>query len=1006
MEEKSGESFMDKARPALHFAKKHATLLVFLLVILLQFMPNGDGKYPWGGIYMRFIGSDLPVADTIAQQSVENFIRGQVTSAVNQQYPNLPDVNRQKVVEEQLRKTLNEQASDVEQQKQRLREEVVNHYSYEENGKSWLYMPDIDPYYYLRYARNIEEKGHPYDLLKDGIPWDDHMSAPVGTQPENSIHPYVLVGLHKFFNIFDRSIPLMQASNYFSIVFILLSFIPAFFITRRVAGNVGGFFAVTILAIVPAILSRTIWGHADTDAYNVFFPLFIIWFLFIALGDVSRRKQLFFSALSGFAVGLYSFAWSGWWYIFDFALAAFGVYVVWGVISHWRLLRQGLSHFWQHSNISKYVLVGFVFVIVSGIFVSAFTSFATFKNAPISPLRFTTIKQAAHDNLWPNVFTTVAELNPSSLQNAIGSVGGKLLFAIAVLGIILLLTRKDSKGKFDITYSILLAFWFVGTIYASIKGLRFTLLLGPAFAVAFGASVGLIYQYLTVLGEKHFHVKKIITGSLIIFVFGFLIVSPAGANLARQSYQNARSDIPIMNDAWWNVLTKINEDSRPDAIINSWWDFGHHFKYVADRAVTFDGASQNAPQAHWIGRVLQTDNEDEAIAILRMLDCGANTAYDVVFNATNDPIVSINLVKKIIMQDRKDAAATLKDAGISEDVLQYTHCDPPQDYFIVSADMIGKAGVWSHFGLWNFERAEMWKKIRFLPKEEAINTMMERYGYTKEKASEEYKQVKALASEDAANQWISPWSGYIGEPTGCTKEGKDMMVCGATSMNLTSGHAEVRLNQGVAVVGKIVSFDSSGNSKETVFKDGSQNLVLLIWPGESGPIALPGMAELANSMFTRMFYMNGMGLRYFRPFAQDRQALHGNIFAYKVDWAGAEPYVPDSVKPKTSVEQGAQVMLNYIGWADDEVFDSSIVDWKNKNVTQDSSFDDFETKPLGFIAGQGKVIPGFENGVMGMKKGETKTLTIPPEEAYGTDPEAHILGNKTLHFKVRLEAVR
>ena len=78
---------MDKARPALHFAKKHATLLVFLLVILLQFMPNGDGKYPWGGIYMRFIGSDLPVADTIAQQSVENFIRGQVTSAVNQQYP-------------------------------------------------------------------------------------------------------------------------------------------------------------------------------------------------------------------------------------------------------------------------------------------------------------------------------------------------------------------------------------------------------------------------------------------------------------------------------------------------------------------------------------------------------------------------------------------------------------------------------------------------------------------------------------------------------------------------------------------------------------------------------------------------------------------------------------------------------------------------------------------------------------------------------------------------------
>lgn len=33
--------------------------------------------------------------------------------------------------------------------------------------------------------------------------------------------------------------------------------------------------------------------------------------------------------------------------------------------------------------------------------------------------------------------------------------------------------------------------------------------------------------------------------------------------------------------------------------------------------------------------------------------------------------------------------------------------------------------------------------------------------------------------------------------------------------------------------------------------------------------------------------------------------------------------------------------------------------------------------------GRGTLIPGFENGIIGMKIGETKTIILPPEEAYG-----------------------
>lgn len=39
--------------------------------------------------------------------------------------------------------------------------------------------------------------------------------------------------------------------------------------------------------------------------------------------------------------------------------------------------------------------------------------------------------------------------------------------------------------------------------------------------------------------------------------------------------------------------------------------------------------------------------------------------------------------------------------------------------------------------------------------------------------------------------------------------------------------------------------------------------------------------------------------------------------------------------------------------------------------------------PLEFNVGKGEMIAGFENGVIGMSAGESKTITIPVEQAYG-----------------------
>lgn len=43
--------------------------------------------------------------------------------------------------------------------------------------------------------------------------------------------------------------------------------------------------------------------------------------------------------------------------------------------------------------------------------------------------------------------------------------------------------------------------------------------------------------------------------------------------------------------------------------------------------------------------------------------------------------------------------------------------------------------------------------------------------------------------------------------------------------------------------------------------------------------------------------------------------------------------------------------------------------------------------PLEFNLGSGMVIPGFDDGVVGMEVGEKKSIKLPPEEAYGTAHE-------------------
>ena len=87
------------------------------------------------------------------------------------------------------------------------------------------------------------------------------------------------------------------------------------------------------------------------------------------------------------------------------------------------------------------------------------------------------------------------------------------------------------------------------------------------------------------------------------------------------------------------------------------------------------------------------------------------------------------------------------------------------------------------------------------------------------------------------------------------------------------------------------------------------------------------------------------------------------------------------VGQKAAVKQGDNISVNYIGrLTDGKVFDTNI-----EAVAKENNLFNPEKKytPLQFVVGSGKVIPGFDEGVVGMKVGDSKTIQIPPEKGYG-----------------------
>ena len=86
-------------------------------------------------------------------------------------------------------------------------------------------------------------------------------------------------------------------------------------------------------------------------------------------------------------------------------------------------------------------------------------------------------------------------------------------------------------------------------------------------------------------------------------------------------------------------------------------------------------------------------------------------------------------------------------------------------------------------------------------------------------------------------------------------------------------------------------------------------------------------------------------------------------------------------------EAGSRIVVHYTGkFVDGSVFDSSVT----------------RSEPFQFVLGSGQVIKGWDEGIVGMRVGGKRLLSVPPEYGYGMNDYGPIPGGSTLIFEVEL----
>ncbi len=470
-----------------------------------------------------------------------------------------------------------------------------------------------DPAHHYKIAEYVLEKGEfPIIWQLSRFPFGSSISEPMGLY-------YISVILYKILNVFGLSF--FQVFKLAPAIFGSITLVPMYLLTRDVFSKRAGFYAITILAFLPANLHRTAAGYYRGDAFFMFFAV-LSFYLFI---KSIKDKSIPVAVLAGLSFGLMGLAWNG--YLFGFVIAA-GFMVLYAVLS----FIQGKS--------SKDIMLKYVIFVGTGILVVKYSMLlqparwdftkelviisaaALFVSLALDRLRYNKplllvliaislvlafVFHPIHELLQKLLtgygmvkptgfpYDTISELKPISEEQIWNTY--RLTFILFPLGFIYLLKEFLEEKSAE---KLFLLVWVLASFYLLYSAVRYAFISSVPFSILGGL---LLYRL---------EVGKILQpriGAYIITASMLISIVAIGTNYA---YGVG----PTMSPEWHDAITSLETQERGNVLI--WWDFGSWIQGMTGFPTTLDGVhGQKKGTMKDVGLFFKETNKSKRFDMLR-----------------------------------------------------------------------------------------------------------------------------------------------------------------------------------------------------------------------------------------------------------------------------------------------------------------------------------------------------------------------------------------------------